>query len=152
MAAENITIISEGVKIEGKLNFPGSVKIGGEVIGDIKSDGTLTIGRNAKVESNVYTKDAVISGYFKGEMHVSGQIEITSTGRFIGNLIQDNALLAIEKGGLFKGKSITEVDKEKNISKDLFTVVQRLEEIYQKANLKTEYKEWLLEAIDYIED
>ena len=50
-------------------------------------------------------------------MHVSGQIEITSTGRFIGNLIQDNALLAIEKGGLFKGKSITEVDKEKNIKK-----------------------------------
>jgi len=117
MAAENITIISEGVKIEGKLNFPGLVKINGEVIGDIKVGGTLTIGRNSKVESNVYTKDTVISGYFKGEMHVSGQIEITSTGRFIGNLIQDNALLVIEKGGLFKGKSITEVDKEKNIKK-----------------------------------
>ncbi len=117
MAAENITIISEGVKIEGKLNFPSSVKINGTVTGDIKSDGTLTIGRNAKVESNVQTKDAVISGYFKGEMHASGLVEITSTGRFIGNLIQDNALLVIKKGGLFKGKSITEVDKEKNIKK-----------------------------------
>ena len=117
MAAKNITIISEGVKIEGKLNFPGSVKINGDVIGDIKVGGTLTIGRNAKVESNVQTKDAVISGHFKGEMHASGLVEITSTGRFIGNLIQDNAFLAIEKGGLFKGKSITEVDKEKNIKK-----------------------------------
>jgi len=117
MAAKNITIISEGVKIEGKLNFPGSVKINGDVIGDIKVGGTLTIGRNAKVESNVQTKDAVISGHFKGEMHASGLVEITSTGRFIGNLIQDNALLAIKKGGLFKGKSTTEADKEKNIKK-----------------------------------
>ena len=117
MVGENITIISEGVKIEGKLNFPGSVQLDGEVIGDIKAGGTLTIGKNAKVESNIQTKDAIISGYFKGEMHVSGQIEITSTGKFIGNLIQDNALLTIEKGGLFKGTSIIEADKEKNVKK-----------------------------------
>jgi cytoskeletal protein CcmA (bactofilin family) len=115
MVAENISLISEGVKIEGKLNFPGSVKIDGEVIGDIKVEGTITIGKNAKVESNIQTKDAIISGYFKGEMHVSGQLEITSTGKFIGDLIQDKELLIIEKGGLFEGKSITDADKEKNI-------------------------------------
>ena len=115
MVAENISQISDGVKIDGKLNFPGSVKIDGEVIGDIKVEGTLTIDKNAKVESNIQTKDAIISGYFKGEMHVSGQIEITATGKFIGDLIQDKELLIIEKGGLFKGKSITDADKEKNI-------------------------------------
>ena len=107
MALKNITIITEGVKIEGRLNFPGSVQIDGEVVGDIKSEGTLTIGRNAKVESNIKTKDAVIAGYFKGDIKASGQVEITSTGRFIGDLIQDKALITIEKGGLFKGKSIT---------------------------------------------
>jgi len=117
MANKNITIISEGVKIEGNLNSQGSVKINGTVTGDIKSDETLTIGRYAKVESNIQTKNAVISGYFKGEMHVSGQIEIISTGRFIGNLIQTNALLVIEKGGLFKGKSIAGPGKEKNAKK-----------------------------------
>jgi cytoskeletal protein CcmA (bactofilin family) len=113
MANKNITIISEGVKIEGKLNFPGPVEINGEVIGDIKVGKSLTIGRTSKIEADIYTTDAVVSGYFKGEMHVSGQIKIASTGRFIGNLIQDNALLAIEKGGLFKGKSITKPGKEK---------------------------------------
>ena len=118
MVFENITIISEGVKIEGKLNFPGSVKIEREITGDIKSEGTLTIGRNGKVESNIQTKDAVISGYFEGEMHASGQVEITSTGRFIGNLIQKNILLTIEKGGLFKGKSITSNDEEKKLRKN----------------------------------
>ena len=117
MVAENISQISEGVKIEGTLNFPGSVKIDGEVIGDIKVEGTLTIGKNAKVESNIQTKDAIISGYFEGEMHVTGQIEITSTGKFIGDLIQDKELFIIEKGGLFKGNSINDADKEKGIKK-----------------------------------
>ena len=112
MAAENITIIPEGAKIEGNLSISGSININGEVIGDIKSKGTLTIGRDAKVESNVETKDAVVFGNFKGTMHVSGQIEIKSTGRFIGDLIQKNPLLIIEKGGLLKGNSLAEVDKK----------------------------------------
>jgi len=117
MIAENISLLSGGVKIQGKLIFPGSVKVEGEVIGNINCEGAITIGRNAKVESKIQTKDALILGYYEGEMHASGQVEITSTGRFIGNLIQKNILLTIEKGGLFKGKSITSNDEEKKIKK-----------------------------------
>ena len=116
MIGENVTIISEGAKIEGKLSFPGSVIINGEVTGNIKSGETLTISRLAKVESNAQTKDAVIEGNFRGKMHISGQIEIKSTGKFIGDLIQNNSLLVIEKGGLFKGNSLTEDDKDKKYS------------------------------------
>ncbi len=32
------TLIAEGTRIEGKLYFPGSVKIEGEVSGDINTD------------------------------------------------------------------------------------------------------------------
>ena len=117
MAFKNINLIAEGVKIEGNLNFPGSVQIDGEVVGDIKSGGTLKISRNAKVESNIKTKDAIIAGYFRGDIQASGQVEITSTGSFIGNLIQDKTLLTIEKGGLFKGKSIAIDDKVEAIEK-----------------------------------
>ncbi len=99
------TLIAEGTRIEGKLYFPGSVKIEGEVSGDINTDNILTIGKSGKVKSNIKTKSAVISGHFTGDMHVTESVEITSTGKFIGNLIQDRAQLAIEKGGIFKGKS-----------------------------------------------
>ena len=118
MTPENISLISGGVKIKGKLIFPGSVKVDGEVTGDINCEGAITIGRNAKVESKIQTKDALILGHYEGEMHASGQVEITSTGRFIGNLIQENTLLTIEKGGLFKGKSITGNDEEKKLRKN----------------------------------
>jgi cytoskeletal protein CcmA (bactofilin family) len=115
MDFKNVDIIAEGVKIEGTLNFPGSVQIDGEVVGDIKSGGTLTISENAKVESNIKTTDAVIAGYFKGDIRASGQVKIESTGRFIGDLIQGKTLLTIEKGGVFKGKSITTKAKIKKM-------------------------------------
>jgi len=47
-----------------------------------------------------------------------GQVEITSTGRFIGTLIQDNSLLSVKKGGLFKGKSNISIDEEKKLRKN----------------------------------
>ena len=36
----------------------------------------------------------------------AGEVEITATGKFLGNLIQKDALLTVSKGGLFKGESI----------------------------------------------
>ena len=100
------SIISEGVKIEGNIHFPYPVEIDGIVIGDITSDDVLIIGKEGKVESNIKTKNAVISGKFTGDMSASGMVTITSTGKFIGNLTQKGGMLSIEKGGLFKGKSI----------------------------------------------
>lgn len=100
------SVISEGVKIEGNIHFPYPVEIDGIVVGDIISDDVLIIGREGKVESNIKVKNAVISGEFTCDMTASGTVTITPTGKFIGNLFQKGTMLAIEKGGLFRGKSI----------------------------------------------
>jgi cytoskeletal protein CcmA (bactofilin family) len=106
LSPKTITIIAEGVKIEGKFYSPGSIRIDGVLIGEVVSDKEIIIGKEGKVEANIKTNRAVIAGSFKGEMIASGDVEITSTGKFIGNIIQKDALLTIEKGGLFKGESI----------------------------------------------
>ena len=106
------SIISEGVTIEGKIRFSGPVQIDGMAIGDIVSEETLTIGKTGNVKSNINTKNAVISGRLEGDIIASGLVEITPTGIFSGNLIQESPMLKIEKGGIFKGRSIIE---EKNV-------------------------------------
>jgi cytoskeletal protein CcmA (bactofilin family) len=115
MAAE--TIITDGVKIDGTISFKGSAKIDGKITGDITSDETITIGRNANVIANINTKNAIISGSFEGILNASGQVDITSTGKFIGDLIQPDSLLSIEKGGVFKGRSIGGPGKEDDLKK-----------------------------------
>jgi len=121
--SKNITIIAEGVKVEGKINCPGSARIDGVVNGEITIEKEIIIGKEGKVEANIKTKDAVIAGTYKGDMIASGEVEITTTGKFIGNLTQKDALLTIAKGGLFKGESLigsnADIFKSKDEKKDI---------------------------------
>jgi cytoskeletal protein CcmA (bactofilin family) len=107
--SKSVTVIGEDVKIDGKLHFKGSVKINGKVTGDIVSNDVITVGKFGDVESNIKTRDAVIAGNYKGDMVATGLIEIKSTGKFIGKKNKKNgSFLMIEKGGIFKGKSVVQ--------------------------------------------
>lgn len=104
--SKTLTIIAEGVKVDGKIYSKGSIRVDGEVSGEIISENEFIIGREGKVHANINTSNATIAGSFKGEMIVSGEIEITATGKFVGNLIQKDAQLTVAKGGMFKGQII----------------------------------------------
>lgn len=110
--AKNITIIAEGVKVDGKINCPGSLRIDGIVTGEITAEKEITIGKEGKVEADIRTKDAIVAGSYKGDMIASGEVEIAPTGKFVGNLTQKDALLTIAKGGLFRGESLIGANAE----------------------------------------
>ncbi len=110
--SKSLTIIAEGVTVEGKIHSRGSVRVDGVVNGDIISQKDFIIGKEGKVKATVKTANAVIAGSFQGEMVASGEAEITSTGKFIGNLTQKDALLTVSKGGLFKGESVIAENEE----------------------------------------
>lgn len=121
--SKTITVIAEGVKVDGKIYSPGTTRIDGTIKGELVSDKEVIIGKEGLVEADVKTKDATIAGTFKGNMTASGEVEISSTGKFIGNLTQKDALLSVAKGGLFKGESIIGSDpdafKAHEISKEI---------------------------------
>jgi len=109
---KTLTIIGEGVVIEGSLYSPGTTRIDGKVTGEVIAEKEIIIGKEGKVEAKIKTKDAMIAGSFVGNMIASGEVEISSTGKFTGNLIQKDALLTVEKGGLFKGESMISEDQK----------------------------------------
>lgn len=109
---KTLTIIGEGVVIEGNLYSPGTTRVDGKVTGEIIAEKAIIIGKEGKVEAKVKTKDAMIAGSFVGNMIASGEVEISSTGKFTGNLIQKDALLTVERGGLFKGESMISEDQK----------------------------------------
>lgn len=110
--SKSLTVIAEGVRIEGKLFSRGSTRIDGDFYGEIMTEKELVIGRPGKVSAIIKINNAIIAGDFKGNMIASGEVEIASTGKFAGNLTQKDALLTIEKGGLFKGESLISDDPE----------------------------------------
>ncbi|MDD5622664.1 MAG: polymer-forming cytoskeletal protein [Actinomycetota bacterium] len=131
--AKNITVIAEGVKVEGNINCPGSLRIDGTVTGEITAEKEITIGKEGKVEANIRTKDAVVAGLYKGDMIASGEVEISPTGKFMGNLTQKDALLTIAKGGLFRGESLiganAEIFKSKDEKKDIEDISLKVKKI-----------------------
>lgn len=109
---KTLTIIAEGVEVEGKVHSHGSIRIDGKIIGEIIAEKDFVIGKEGVVQAGVKTTNAVVSGNFNGEMIASGEVEITSTGRFVGKLYQKDALLTISKGGIFKGENVITDDQE----------------------------------------
>jgi cytoskeletal protein CcmA (bactofilin family) len=96
-----LTVIGDTAKMEGKFQIADSIQIECEVGGELRVGGKLVIGEKGVVNANVETVDAIILGYYDGNMTATGNVEIAATGRVNGNIKTDS--LVISKGGCFRG-------------------------------------------------
>jgi len=99
----NESIIAEGVKLEGKLIFQGTLKFAGSFEGDIYTADRLIIMETAQVKANIECDTIVISGKVEGNIHAKSKIEINASGYFKGTML--TPILSIEEGGIFEGAS-----------------------------------------------
>jgi cytoskeletal protein CcmA (bactofilin family) len=96
-----LTVVGDTAKMEGKFQIADSIQIECEVGGELRVGGKLVIGEKGVVNANVETVDAIILGYYDGNMIATGNVEIAATGRVSGNIRTDS--LVICKGGGFRG-------------------------------------------------
>ncbi|CAM3990462.1 polymer-forming cytoskeletal protein [Cohnella lubricantis] len=108
------TLIGEGSTFEGKIRSRASVRLEGEITGDLECEGDVIIGEEGIARSNVTARNVVLAGKVHGNITARGKLTIKSSGHLSGNL--SAAELAIESGGFFKGISKME---DKNGSSEL---------------------------------
>ncbi|HEX7118950.1 MAG TPA: polymer-forming cytoskeletal protein [Longimicrobiales bacterium] len=96
-----LAIRGDHARIEGKFQIADSLEIQCEIGGELDVGGKLVIGERGVVKADVRTVDAVIMGSYEGNMVASGDVEIASTGKVMGNIKTDS--LVIHKGGFFNG-------------------------------------------------
>ena len=102
MAKDDITaFLGAGTIYNGQLKFIGSVRIDGQFTGEIASDGTLILGKDAKVEGTINVCHLVLSGNLHGDVTVSGKTILHKTANLTGNLVTRS--LIIEEGALLQG-------------------------------------------------
>lgn len=97
------TLIGVGTIFEGKIKSEASIRVEGHVIGDVESNGDVTIGENGFARSNISSRDLILAGKLTGNVEVQGKLTIRPTGTLIGNLSAQS--LIIESGGVFQGNS-----------------------------------------------
>lgn len=102
MAKDEIAYLGSDAVYEGKLTFKGTVRIEGKFIGEIISDGTLNIGKDAQVRGNLAVGELLVSGHFNGEAVVKRRTVVYGTGVIEGAL--QTARLLTEEGGIIEGQ------------------------------------------------
>ncbi|MTV50585.1 cell shape determination protein CcmA [Heliobacillus mobilis] len=100
------TIVGKESVFTGTLKAMGSVRIDGQLNGEILGKGDIVIGETGKVEAAIEGRNVIIAGTLRGNVDASGRLEIASTGRLYGDL--QAASLVIDEGAVFHGSSRTE--------------------------------------------
>jgi cytoskeletal protein CcmA (bactofilin family) len=104
--AENgeVTIVGATAKLEGNIVSAGSLRIDGNVKGQINADGDVTLSPQSQVEADIRAQNVSIAGRFKGSIIVKAKAHLARGGRIDGNITSKT--LVVEEGGLFHGQSI----------------------------------------------
>lgn len=97
-------ILSSDVEIKGSLKFSNDLVIDGKIEGEINSDGSLTVGENARVKGEIRTKSCTVFGKVEGNITVLDRCELKTTAELVGDVKAKT--LSIEEGATFMGKSI----------------------------------------------
>ena len=104
--AENgeVTVVGVGARLDGNVVSAGSLRIDGQVKGQINADGDVTLSPQSQVEADIRAQNVTVAGRFKGNIAVKGKAHLARGGRVDGNITSKS--LVVEEGGNFHGQSI----------------------------------------------
>lgn len=94
--------LGSGTVYKGKLNFQGSVRIDGVFNGEVHSEGTLIIGKDARVEGMVRVGQLILSGNIQGEIIATQRAVLHKTANLLGSL--HAPILMVEEGARVEGQ------------------------------------------------
>ena len=108
--SEEITIISDSVKIEGKITSSGNIRVDGEIQGEILSQSNVTIGEQGQVNGQINADAITIGGKVSGIVRAKEKLVLDSKGNLKGDIF--TKILVVEAGAKFDGKSKTGDSKD----------------------------------------
>jgi len=94
-----VSVVSRGTKIEGSVIAAGSLRVEGEVRGEITAQGEVSLSPDGRVEANIKAGSITLAGTVKGDLDASGDVALPAESRLEGNIRARNA----DVGGIVQG-------------------------------------------------
>ncbi len=98
--------LDAGSHMEGELSFEDTFRVDGKLTGKVTSKGDLVVGERGEVDGVVEVGRVYVSGTLKGTVTATARIEITASGRLLGDI--QAPTLVIEEGGFYEGRCTME--------------------------------------------
>ncbi len=95
------TLIGANTVFEGSIQSERSVCVEGSIRGRIEAKGEVVVGRQGKVEADIYADSVVVGGQIIGNINARSRLEITATGRVTGDI--EATKITVAEGGMVDG-------------------------------------------------
>ena len=95
------TLIGADASLRGSYNSKHSIRVDGEIYGNVVSEDGIIIGPKGLIRGNVSAKTVVVGGRVKGNITAYQRLEFQGTARVEGDL--STSSLIIEEGAQFEG-------------------------------------------------
>ena len=93
----SLSIIDDGIAVEGSIEFSGELLIRGRLSGKVTGD-TVTIAEEGTVKADMKIKRMTVGGRFDGEVQAADELIILPHGQCRGKVICKN--LVVQEGGI----------------------------------------------------
>lgn len=101
VSAKNTSIISEGTRFKGNIISSDSLRIDGEVEGDIDCAEKLIIGPSGKINGNIKGGDVLVSGLVIGNIKAIEGLMLKNKSQVKGDIT--TRMLTVEPEAVFNG-------------------------------------------------
>lgn len=95
-------VLGQGSRIEGRLSFDGSVRIDGQIEGEIHAQETVLVGESAVVSAQIEASSIIVLGRVTGDLTARKRVELRAPAKLIGNISTPG--LVIHEGVTFEGR------------------------------------------------
>ena len=81
-----IPLVAEAGRFEGIVVCRGDFTIEGEVDGDVRARGRLTVGAKAVIRGSVSADEVVVRGRVEGRVEATSRVELAATAHVVGDV------------------------------------------------------------------
>lgn len=96
------TLVAVGTRIEGLLTGTTEVILAGEVAGEVRLEGALTVATSGRVTGPVSARRVQIAGRVGGDVRGAERVELLAGGSVEGTVTAPRVV--VEEGGFLSGK------------------------------------------------
>jgi len=93
--------INPGTKIEGNLHASESIRLDGQMEGDLHCDGKVVVGPKGTVQGNIHCQQLDLYGQITGDVIAKELVMLRNSAKLEGSIQTQG--LSIESGATFEG-------------------------------------------------
>lgn len=110
------TLIAEGTRIRGDVQFSGGLHLEGVIDGAVSAEGNdsvLTLSDKGRINGEVHVSNAVVNGSVNGDIFVTERLELAGNARIEGNV--HYKVLEMAAGAQVNGKMLYQSESPRRL-------------------------------------